>query len=118
MFNAKEFGAAGEDIAAKFLEEKGFSILDRNYRLGRLGEIDIIARSGELVAFVEVKRRSSAVYGGPLYSISPTKKRRLRRIAEGYLASRPGLNRSSILFRFDLLSIENGSIQWVQDILR
>lgn len=118
MFNTREYGTGGEDIAATFLEEKGFTILHRNFHLGRQGEIDIIARTGDLVVFVEVKRRRSDAYGGPLYSVGSSKKRRMRRIAEGYLRANPLLDKGAIMYRFDLLSIENGSIEWVQDISR
>jgi putative endonuclease len=118
MFNAREYGTGGEEMAARFIEGKGFSVLDRNFRMGRQGEIDIVARKEGLVIFIEVKRRRSGVYGGPLYSISPLKKKRLRRIAEGYLRANPTLDNDSIVFRFDLLSIDNGAIEWVQDILR
>ncbi len=118
MFNAREFGSGGEDIAADFLEKKGFSILERNYRAGRRGEIDIIARNGDLVIFVEVKRRRSDIFGGAFHAISPSKKKTLRYIASVYLTTHANLNIPGILFRFDLLSIESGSIEWVQDILR
>lgn len=118
MLSAREYGSGGEEIAARFIEGKGFIILERNFRMGRQGEMDIIARKDGLVVFIEVKSRRSGTYGGPLYSLGRSKKARLRRIAEGYLRANPALNNRETVFRFDLLSIENESIEWVQDILR
>jgi len=88
LLNTREFGTAGEDMAARYLEERGFAILERNFRLGRQGEIDIIARKKNLVIFVEVKRRRTGIYGGPLYSISASKKKKLRLIATGFQIGR------------------------------
>ncbi len=71
--NFRRVGAGGEDRAASFLESRGFEIIERNYRFGRAGEIDLIARRGDLLVFVEVKSRNTPVYGGPLYAINARK---------------------------------------------
>ena len=76
----KNFGAEGEERAATFLQEKGFSIIERNYRAGRIGEIDIIALKKDLVVFAEVKSRSGDAFGGGIYSINETKKRHIKRM--------------------------------------
>lgn len=90
----------GEDIAAAYLTARGFAILNRNWRAGR-AELDIIAREGDIVAFVEVKTRR----GGPqepLEAISREKKRRIRRAAAAWIAENPGVGRE---FRFDAIGV-------------
>ncbi|MFU8947047.1 YraN family protein [Mycetocola zhadangensis] len=78
-------GLRGENLAAEHLAAAGYRILDRNWRC-RQGEIDIIASKGEVVAFVEVKTRSSLAYGHPFEAITPTKLARLRRLAAVWCA--------------------------------
>lgn len=114
----REFGSEGENRAAAFLEDRNFSIIARNYRFGKYGEIDIIAQSGNLVIFAEVKHRGSGLYGGALYSISAGKKKSLVTAARAFIAGRPDYNRPEITFRFDLISIRDNSIEWVEDMFR
>ncbi len=76
-------GTAGEDLAVRFLEEEGFSILHRNYRYGH-GEIDIVAKEGNELVFVEVKTRRSSTWGEPEEAVTPAKRLQIRRVAEGY----------------------------------
>jgi putative endonuclease len=114
----RELGTGGEDAAAAFLISKNFSIIERNFRYGKTGEIDIIARRGDLVVFVEVKSRSSARYGGALYSIGSKKKASLKKAAGAFIASRPEYNRKELTFRFDLISVTAGSIDWLEDMFR
>lgn len=78
-------GQAGEDLACRFLEKKGYSILERNFRNGRRGEIDIIAKKGSLIAFIEVKARSSLKYGTGLEAVTYTKQERISEAAEVFL---------------------------------
>lgn len=73
-------GQAGEDAAADFLTRAGLDIVTRNWRCAR-GEIDIVAREGLTIVFVEVKTRSSLVAGHPLEAITPSKLARLRLLA-------------------------------------
>lgn len=80
-----EFGARGEDAACAHLEQTGYEILERNWRHA-LGEIDIIARTGDTVVFVEVKTRSGIDYGHPFEAITHDKSRRLRRLAGQWAA--------------------------------
>ena len=114
----KEYGKDGEDTACAFLEEKGFNILERNYRAGKIGELDIIARSENLVVFAEVKARRSDAFGGGIYSISQNKKKTLRRCAEHFLVNNPSLNTKQTIFRFDLILIENNAVECIEDIVR
>ena len=117
-FQNREFGRNGEDRAASFLESHGFEILNRNYRYGKAGEIDIIARKGDLLVFVEVKSRRGECFGGPLYSINQSKKKTIRFIASHYLLSHPSLDTKAILCRFDMIAIDNAGIEWIEDIFR
>lgn len=87
--NKKSFGDKGEDLAAEFLADKGYEIIERNYRYGH-GEIDIIAMDNnraELV-FVEVKSRHNLDYGYPEEQISIGKQKQIRKIAEAYLCEK------------------------------
>ncbi len=115
---AKTTGREGEETAARFLEEKGFEIVDRNYRFRKYGEIDLIARKDKLLAFVEVKTRRADSFGGPLYSITPRKKRTIRFIANQYLASHPESFSRDIVCRFDMIAIVDSRIDWIEDIFR
>ena len=73
----------GEDLAVQFLKEKGYKIIDRNFRKG-YGEIDIIAIQGRTLVFVEVKTRTSNQFGTPLEQITPFKLHSLVRTAQFY----------------------------------
>lgn len=81
---AKELGAAGEEAAARFLAAKGYLILTRGYRK-RGGEIDLIARDGQYLVFVEVKSRRGASFGRPAEAVTPYKQKRILRMAALYL---------------------------------
>ncbi|MGU3411496.1 YraN family protein [Microbacterium sp. M1A1_1b] len=83
-----EMGARGEDIAVDWLEQHGFTIVDRNWRCAR-GEVDIVARHQDGLVFVEVKTRSGAVGGHPLEAITRTKLRRLRHLVPAWFAAHP-----------------------------
>jgi len=71
--NNREFGNAGEDLACKYLEEKGYEILERNKHFGRDCEIDIVAKIKDTIVFVEVKTRRTTAYGTPFESITRAK---------------------------------------------
>jgi len=88
-------------MAAAYLRGKGFRILERNFRC-RLGEIDIIARQGDCLVFVEVRTRSSARCGLAQESITARKVSRLRRLAQVYLAQR-SFGRLNV--RFDVVAV-------------
>ncbi|MBU7005438.1 YraN family protein [Phosphitispora fastidiosa] len=99
--NKKEIGAIGEDIAANALIEHGYKILERNFRC-RYGEIDIIAGFGDTVVFVEVKTRRNGRYGFPEEAVDYRKQKKLRLLAEYYLAKNRNLPR---ILRFDVYAI-------------
>ncbi len=101
--NQREKGAKAEDEAVEFLKEKGFKIVKRNFHFGRDGEIDIIAHDKDVLVFIEVKARSSDLYGSPESSITPSKMKVIRRTAEGYLYVNKITNMEC---RFDVIAID------------
>jgi putative endonuclease len=113
-----EFGRRGEELAFSFLLDKGFDILQKNYRYKKMGEIDLIARKDNLIIFVEVKSRKTDRYGGALYSINNRKKNTLKKIATQFLIENPLFYTKDLTCRFDLISIDNEKIDWIEDIAR
>ena len=97
----KKVGRQGEDIAVEYLSEKGYEILERNYVYSH-GEIDIIARDGEELVFVEVKYRRSLEYGHPAEAISKGKMRLVKRTAEAYLYEKEIENTAA---RIDVIAV-------------
>ncbi|MGI8614868.1 MAG: YraN family protein [Nocardioidaceae bacterium] len=81
-------GRLGEDVAARYLVEAGMVILDRNWRCG-IGEIDIVARSSDALVVVEVKTRTTEMFGSPVEGVTPRKAARLRRLTASWLAEHP-----------------------------
>jgi putative endonuclease len=80
----RALGQLGEDVAARHLQRLGYVILERNYRC-REGEVDIIARDGERLVFVEVRARRGTAFGTPKESVTPRKQARLATVARRYL---------------------------------
>lgn len=100
---SKEIGDEGEEFAYEYLSGKGYAIIERNYR-SRQGEVNIIARDGEFLVFVEVKNYSYRSYGSPLGAVRKNKKQSLIHAAETYLYK----NRIRDTYcRFDVLTIFN-----------
>jgi putative endonuclease len=81
-----DLGAHGERIAAAYLTDVGLRLLDRNWRC-REGELDIVAREGDALVFCEVKTRRGTGYGHPVEAVTVTKQRRLRVLAQRWLAA-------------------------------
>ena len=81
-FSTKKFGNEGENAAAIFLENKNYKIIERNYRPGNLGEIDIIARDGEIIVFIEVKSRKNLNYGEPEFAVTKNKIEQLKKLGK------------------------------------
>lgn len=101
----KSIGSLGEDMAAEYLKDKGYIILYRNFRC-RTGEIDIIARDGCYIAFIEVKARYGSQYGLPRESVNYKKKLKLYNTAAYYL-TRNNLHNSFL--RFDVVEVNFNS---------
>ena len=101
MAVSHRLGAAGERLAADYLAARGYEILDRNVREGH-AEVDLVARAGRTVAFVEVKTRAGGEYGHPLEAITRAKRREVERVAAAWVRTRgaPG-----DVYRFDAVAI-------------
>jgi putative endonuclease len=96
-----ELGARGEDHAARHLRRQGYKILVRRFR-SRSGEIDIVARHGEFLVFVEVKTRVGDEFGAPSEAVDKTKQRHITRVALDYLRM---LEYPDVKFRFDIVEV-------------
>lgn len=105
-------GELGEALAAAFLQRQGLAITARNYRC-RFGEIDLIAREGETLVFVEVRSRAGDSHGGAAASITAAKQARLLKAARHYLATLS----SEPPCRFDavLLTGDPPKIEWLRN---
>ncbi len=105
-------GKDAEARAAKFLEDRGLHIIARNYH-SRFGEIDLIARDGTTLVFVEVRARGSNTFGGAAASITAAKREKLVRTALQYLATQG----RTPPCRFDAVLLGRGAspIEWVRD---
>ncbi len=97
----RRVGMAGEQAARVYLENKGYEIIETNYRC-TIGEIDIIAREGKTLVFVEVRTKTGTAYGRPEESIDLRKARQLRRLVFFYLQQKK-LNSTSC--RLDLIAV-------------
>jgi putative endonuclease len=117
-FNSREAGRTGEDKALLYLIDNGFTIIEKNFFAGRYGEIDIIALKEKLLLFVEVKSRSNDKFGGGIYSITEKKKQSLRKAARFFLVKNSIYDSRDYTIRFDLILLENGRIESVEDIIR
>ncbi len=95
-------GRTGEDLACTYLQASGLRIVARNFRC-RGGEIDVIARDGPVVVFVEVKERTSASHGTAIEAVTATKRRRILHAARLF-AAREGLSEAPT--RFDVVAID------------
>jgi putative endonuclease len=101
MDNRRKKGRRGEDLAAEHLASLGYVILVRNYRC-KAGEVDIIARDGPSLVFVEVKSRTTASHGSPREAVNPEKQRRISLCALDYLKKNGG---TAVKARFDVVTI-------------
>jgi putative endonuclease len=107
----QSLGKMGEDLACAELSRRGYVVLARRYRT-RYGEIDIVARHGTAIVFVEVKARAGDEFGGGAAAVSPWKQQRIVRMALDYLARR-GLTDAQC--RFDVVTVDvEGARQWIE----
>ena len=110
-FYKKFLGRAGEIKAAEYLSKKGYKILKQNYKTA-LGEIDIIAEDNGVIVFIEVKTRSSDVFGQPSEAVNEKKQEKYYKTALCYLQRE---NKLDSVCRFDVVEIENGQINHIID---
>lgn len=108
-------GQRGEDLAADYLTQQGFAVVERNYRC-QWGEIDIICRQGTLLIFVEVRSKTTDRYGTPEESINRVKMSRIRKTAMDYLRNNP--EGRPVKLRFDFIAVtfndQKGSINHIK----
>lgn len=109
MAKHNELGDEGEMAAVRFLSNKGYVILERNWRENH-HEIDIIALDGEEIVFVEVKTRSDIVFGRPEDAITPRKISMLIKAADHYLR----MNHIDYDARFDVIAMSKGSTPYIK----
>jgi len=107
----RQTGMMAENSAAAFLESQGFTIVTRNF-LCRMGELDIVARAGELLVVAEVRTRASETYGGAAASIGRAKQRRIAITAARFLQVRHDLRHCRV--RFDVLVLRDGQVEWLK----
>ena len=110
--NKRALGTDYEELAAAWLEEQGFAILERNFRC-RTGEIDIIAQEGEYLAFVEVKYRTWEEQGDPAEAVDIYKQRGISRVAVSYLLKKHLPEDTPC--RFDVIAISPKGITLYRD---
>ena len=96
-------GKYGEDLAARWLAAAGMTVLARNWRCGRSGEIDIVARDGDVLVVCEVKTRRADAFQHPMAALTPAKTRRLRALAEHWIAAHAGAPPGGV--RLDLVGV-------------
>jgi putative endonuclease len=99
----QRLGKSGEDLAVAELERRGYAILARRYRT-RHGEIDVVARDGDTIVFIEVKTRTSAEFGTAAEAVTPYKQRRLVSMAGDYVTRQRLLDRPC---RFDVIAVDD-----------
>ncbi|GHH16193.1 YraN family protein [Streptomyces lanatus] len=96
-------GKYGETLAARRLGEAGMTVLERNWRCGRNGEIDIVARDGDVLVVCEVKTRRRGAFEHPMAAVTPEKAARLRSLAESWLHTHGGAPPGGV--RIDLIGV-------------
>lgn len=100
--NKRKTGSLLEDKACAILENQNFKIICRNYRAGKIGEIDIVAREHDYICFIEVKGRKDDAFGLPAESVDYKKRKRIRLVSDIYMASNKLYNEN---VRFDVLEL-------------
>lgn len=114
MATHNEQGRRGEEIAAMYLQDRGYCILERNWRSGKL-ELDLVAEKDGVLVFVEVKTRHDEDYGSPLDAVDRRKQRHILLAADAYVC----LKKCDLPVRFDLISVlydgENWHVEHYED---
>jgi putative endonuclease len=122
LTHRQDLGATGERLAVDHLKRHGCQIVQRNVRFAGLGEIDIVARQGGCIVFVEVRTRRGGLYGSPEDSLTPAKQARMVNLAHAWLADQ-GLSPADTNWRMDLIAVEMDGqgrlvrLETVQDVV-
>ena len=112
--HARARGRVGEDDAVRWLAAHGFEIVERNV-VNHGGEIDVVAKEGATLCFIEIKARDGKLYGPAIAAVTPGKQRRLSRAAALYLTSRGWHGRAC---RFDVLGLDRDGEGWRYTLIR
>lgn len=112
LTESQNTGYKAEENALSFLIRQGLTTIERNFRC-RFGEIDLIMRDGEVLVFVEVRKRKNRFFGGALASISTVKQRRLVSTARFYLSRMTFLPSC----RFDVVAFDGNECQWLKNVI-
>ncbi len=110
MLLNKIFGKESEDRAVTFLQKRGFAIVERNFYASRLGEIDIIAKKGDVLHFIEVKASQGSFE--PIYNITPQKLEKIIKSAHYYLKKK----RLNFDWCIDALIVKDDTIEFIENI--
>jgi len=111
MLSNTEKGKIAENIACKYIEDKNYLILERNYRTRR-GEIDIIAKNNNYIVFIEVKYRKDTENGYPRESVTKLKQNKIKKTAVNYIVRNNIINAN---FRFDVIEILGNNIEHIEN---
>ena len=104
-------GQLGEDLATKYLKKKRYKVIYRNYK-NKIGEIDIIAEWKDLLIFVEVKSRSSKLYGLPCEAVDERKQAKIKKVAQVFLFDKKYQDKQ---IRFDVIEILEDQINHIEN---
>ncbi len=97
----KELGKKGEEVAIRFLKKRGYRLIEKNY-VCKMGEMDIIAKEKDTLVFIEVKTRTSTLFGPPQLAVHSSKQRQLSKVALNYLKEK---KLEDVKARFDVVAI-------------
>jgi len=106
----RALGISGEEAVAAWYQERGYRVVDRNWRC-RAGELDVVLRRGGLVVFCEVKTRSSDAFGLPAEAVNRQKQQRIRMLAARWLDESPS---PAAEIRFDVAAVLDGRIEVIE----
>lgn len=104
-------GAAAEDAALSYLQQRGLKLLDRNARF-KGGELDLVMRDGETLVIIEVRARRASGFASAAESVDARKQARIIHASQLYLAAHP--QHAERALRFDVVAIDEGRLQWLR----
>lgn len=107
----RQTGTLAENSATAFLQQQGFEIVARNFTR-RVGELDVVARAGDLLIVAEVRTRADDRFGGAAASVTRSKQRRIVMATGLFLAQHPEHGRCRV--RFDVIVVRHGRIDWLR----
>jgi putative endonuclease len=112
--NKQDLGKAGEEIIVQYLQKKGWTILETNFRYHKK-EIDIIARKGDIISFIEVKTRRHIGFGMGMEAVDELKQRTIIQVARYYMKKH---YLPETLVRFDVASVDGAVVSYIEDAFR